>query len=1154
MCYNLHMSLETWTSEQKAAIEDNSHNLLVSAAAGSGKTAVLVEHIKKLVIEKHVNIDEMLVVTFTEAAASEMKAKIYKALKDSGLSNQIDRMGRSSISSFDSFAYSVVKRYYHIIGLDPSFSICDATKSALLKEEALDDLYEEMFDAKDREFLDFIDCYEERPGDKTIRDMISSLHNFLMSMPDPWAWLDNAVNFGDKNVDKYLSFAKTEILSLLKDARQYYQNVVDMLINANCLKESEKAKADVAYVDTHISEIELDTIKGFESLLNDKHRAVTIRNQSAEYLAIAESVKGIRTNVNACLKDAKALAEGLNKETLLKECEKLAPVLKIYAKLVKRFDEIYKLKKNLEKNMDFADIEHYALAILQNDLVSSEYREKFKYVFIDEYQDTNSVQEALIKKVVSEHNLFMVGDVKQCIYKFRLSEPELFVSHYNDYKSNKDPNNRVIDLNKNFRSKESIINVVNEVFSKIMNEKSCGIIYDDAAKLVKGTKYSGPISYDPAMFILNSQDENEIDNAISEFRKNEFAAAHAVSIIQKYYNKEIYDDKKEIKRPLEYKDMVVLLPAVRNVGEIYYKAFLDANIPVYLDRGEGYFDTLEIEVFLNLLRIINNRKQDIPLLSVLTYPVFGFSSEDLARVRIAFPEGSFSEAFFKYAETNEKAASFVEKLNLFSTESKILPLADFIFKLLLSTGYADFELAKNGGEQRLANLKALVDKAEKFEENNLSGLAGFIDFVEMLSRNKAKIDIGQAKTINESMNCVRIMTVHKSKGLEFPFVLVSGIAENLSGHGEKRNYIFHKDYGIALKLVNPKMRASTDTNIAKLIRLVKKKENLAERIRLLYVAMTRAQDILCFSAYTNAEEDKLNSKRNLVSGDLVNSKTYFDLLYPYIDSANVHIDNKNSLAALVAKNASSSSEFEKVLNCGWNEFHDPKVEEIMSYEYFDAPSNIKKKYSVSQIAEAARTGIEKLQFSCDDENLINVNDVPQFIEQSEHKLSGAERGTAYHTVMEHIPFTIEDKDIDSIKNFINGLADRNILSKAQADCVNPKKISAFFKSEIGKRAVSAKEIYKEAPFVMKHIYNGIEVLVQGTIDCYFEEDGEFVLVDYKSNYVDNDDKESSFEHLKEVYLPQLELYKEALEKITGKTVKQGVLYLFASGDALEIKA
>ena len=1149
------MSLEKWTDEQLVAITDSKHNLLVSAAAGSGKTAVLVERIKRLVIEEKVNIDEMLIVTFTEAAASEMKAKIYKALKEAGLSDQIDRMGRSSIGSFDSFAYSVIKRYYPLIDVDPSLSILDSTKEALLKEEALDDLYEEMFERKDEDFLHFLDCYEAKPNSPVVRDMILNLRNFIMAMPDPWGWLNGMLNSNGEIVEKYFELAKKEVIDLLEDSKEYYEKFAAILAYSDIAKAATAAASDVEYAQSLIDYIYSDAEKGLEFLSQDKHRAATMPRVGTcpEYDALKDSILPFRDNGLALRKEAKKLVLGLSRDVLSKEYSALVPELKILAKLTKRFDEIYSQKKLHEKVMDFSDVEHYALAILKNDLASEEYREKFKYVFVDEYQDTNSLQEALIKRIVRDNNLFMVGDVKQCIYKFRLSEPELFLEHYKDYKTGINPDNKLVDLNCNYRSKQSIIDAVNNIFSQIMNERSCGMEYAEAASLRKGSEYDGPISYNLKTYILNKADDEDLDEAVVNLQKHELAAAQAVSIIKEYYGKVIHDDKKNVDRPLSYKDMVILLPTIKNVGEVYYKAFLDANIPVYIERNEGYFNTLEIEVFLNLLRIIDNKKQDIPLLSVLTCPVFGFKSEDLAKVRMAQPEGPFYEAFFEYAKTDEKAGDFVNKLEEYSLEAKILPLADFIFNLLLKTGYADFESAKNGGSQRLANLKALVAKAERFEENNLSGLAGFVDFATMLAKRGGNIDFGQAKTINESMDCVRIMTIHKSKGLEFPFVLVAGISEKMIMLTHESDPCLHKEYGLALKLVSPNKDFSVDTHIAQLIRRQKKKEDLAEKIRLLYVAMTRAKDILVFSAYADASPEKTIERQTIKAGDLTKAKTYLDLIYSCLDNNDIKIIDKNYLASFITENAKADEDFARALAGGWAEAFDENVDRVMSYKYFDEPSIVKRKYSVSQIAEEARTGIEKHELSYEDDEPVKVNAVPKFVLGSAHNMSGAERGTAYHAVMEHIPFTSEGKDIDSIKAFIDSLVSSNILTIQQADCVNPWKIKEFFESDIGKRAIASKEIHKEAPFVMKHSYNGQEVLVQGTIDCYFEEGGDYVLVDYKSNYVDKNELEEAHKHLKESYLPQLALYKEALEKITGKTVKLGALYLFGTGETLVIE-
>jgi len=1146
-----------WTIEQQEAMTDFDHNLLVSAAAGSGKTAVLVERIINLIKEGKSNIDEMLIVTFTKAAAAEMREKIFRRLQEEGLDDQIERMGHADISSLDSFAFSIVKRYYYIIGVDPSLKTCDKTASALLKEEALDELFEKEFKNQSADFIYFLDCYDSSDdSDGAVRDMILRLHNFLMSMPHPWEYAEWAVNNGDELVLRYFDFAKERALLLLSKAIEYHRKFVGALESEGLDKLAAKAAEDLAYVEGLHAAIDQNPELGFELIL-EKHTAQRISLKKTALEARESEVKAYRDHAKDIIDGIKKSFGGLKLAQLRQEQAAMKRPISILFDLVKKFDDEFAEKKRLDKSLDFSDMNHFAISILENEDVCSEYKKQFKYIFIDEYQDTNSVQEAIITKIARENNLFMVGDVKQSIYKFRLAEPEIFMHYYCDYKSGKHEADKVIDLNMNFRSKANVIDSVNEVFSGLMTEESCGMVYDDAAALKKGSEYAGPIDYPVELRILNSGKRNDDDELVAELGKNELEALQAASLIKQYHGKLIHDDKTGQDRALDYKDMVILLRSTKYAGEVYYRTLLEADIPVYLDRSEGYFDSLEIQVFLNLLKIINNRKLDIPLLSVLCCPIFGFTANELAAVRIfgnealGKPKASFSEVFLEYSLINEKAGAFIRMLDELKKESEILPLADFIYGLLLKTGYGDFASSQNGGEQKLANLKALVDKAEKFENDNLSGLPGFIRFAEILAKNSKNIDIGPAKTLSESANCVRIMTIHKSKGLEFPFVLVSNLYGSNITKSDSKTYAFHKEFGCAIKPVNPESNTYTDTKLLSILNMKKSLEARAEEIRILYVAFTRAVDVLQFSACKPVTESSFAEKDTILPGDVESAKQLLDLVYPCIPKERVKYTNKNSLAAFKKQSAETKESFRAAMEKGFAEYKDKNISDFINYPYFSKEQAPKKKYSVSELAEKARTGMDHYTLSSEDENVYYF-ETPQFFAEEKHHLNAAEKGTAYHAVMEHIDFSAENKDIDSIKAFIMSLSESNIITRAQAEAINPYRIKAFFESDIGRRAMATNELHREAPFVIKHNYDGHSVLVQGTIDCYFEEGGKYVLLDYKSNYIDKDNKEEEFVRLKESYIPQLELYKEALE-ITGKPVKEAVLYLFGTGDVLSIE-
>lgn len=1136
-----------WTKNQTRAIDEKGTDLLVAAAAGSGKTAVLVERIRKLVIVDKISIDRMLVLTFTKAAASEMREKIFKSLLEEGLDDQIELLSRAHIGTFDSFALEIIKKYYHLIDLDPGVNIGDETRIEILKQEALDDLFEKHFKENDPAFLDFLDRYGETTESRAVREMILDMHAFLMPMPDPFAYVP--LKDGPDQVDKLMSLAQDRALEALYPARDRFKQVYDMMLDIKAEKLAAKAAMDLSIAESLIAAIEVDPETGFRALSDGfKFQTFTAtKEEKPAYEPIKEEIKELRDAAKKAVAKAKDSFAGLSKLTIAKETELMRPFVDMLFALTKEFDDIFTEKKLAEKLIDYSDCEHLALKILEFPEASDEYKEQFDCIFIDEFQDSNSVQFELLKRVSRGSNFFMVGDVKQSIYRFRKAEPDLFMTLYEKYKYDHD-GGEVVDLNTNFRSKESVIDVINLVFGKLMNKKTCGITYDSDAALVKGSPYDGPISYASKLYCISKDDADDIDDDIAELKDAELEAIKAVELIKKHHGQPIFDDKKGIERPLQYKDMVILMGSVRTDGEIFYKKLLDADIPVYLDRSEGYFDTLEIQVFLNLLRLIDNKKQDLPLLSVLSCPVFGFTVNELAEIRLLDREHTFADAFEKACdeaepELKEKCLKFRTKLDHYRHEKGIVPLDELLFDILRSSGYSDFTAAQNGGEQKTANLRALIDKAESYEKDNLSGLSGFISFIEMLMDKKMSIDMGQAGILSEDSDCVRIMTIHKSKGLEFPFVLVSRLGKDFTR--QDRNVIkpraFHKELGTALKLVDPAISSSYSPAALKLIREKNRQEDYAERIRVLYVAMTRAKDILLFTSCVKNLKPVYNERQ---------ASSFCDMLRFALPPEMTEIRDRSDISDISTGIKQSRAAFEKEIKEGYGTEGTVEYEEVkklIEYPYFPEQSKAKRKYSVSELATLIREGDVEKRLVVEGEE-----EIPLFIQGSFHKLTAAERGTAYHAVMEHLDFKKASASIDVIKETIRSLADKKIITEQMADAVDPAKIAAFFKTEIGRRAAEAAELSKESPFVMKYDYKGAEVMVQGTIDCWFEEAGDLILLDYKSNYIDPNDKEGSYEHMKELYMPQLALYKAALEKMSGRKVKEADLYLFSSDDSLRL--
>lgn len=1152
-----------FTQKQQEVIDSRNESLLVSAAAGSGKTSVLVERVIKL-LEGGVDLSRMLVVTFTNAAALEMKERIAARLGSSYVKH-------AHICTFHKFAIDLIQQYYHIIGINPAIKICDDYRQSLLKQNSMDELFEELFNKDDKDFIDFLNCYCSFKDNRNAKEMILQLSAFLESLPNPDEFISNLKNGNTIDAKQFEDFAKSSVLSSLKAVLDALNQTEELLLNpgtsgADPMKSlAAKVEDDIANLTAIYEDIEANGIASFGKLGGFSFTRMTKTNaEKSSFAFIEDQYELLHKSYTEGFKNIKSNFSGLTSELLSSELDAMKKPLKTLANLTESFIDKYNSKKKKENLVDFSDIEHFALKILENEEAREEIKASFDYIFVDEYQDSNLVQDSLIARIAKEDNLFMVGDVKQSIYKFRLAEPELFLSKYQDFKLGKVKKARAIDLNSNFRSKGLVIAFINKLFERIMTKESSGISYDEDASLREGVVYDGDKQYKPELYLCSSKsfEDEELDDEIKELESAEIEALNAVNIIKKYHGKTIYDAKKEVERPLEYKDMVILLRSTKNRGEIFYQALEAAGIPVYLERGEGYFDTPEIQLLVNLLKIIDNFQNDLALISVLAFPVFGFSSKDLADIRIFANEKdkddmSYSDAFMFYisnANTNlaESCKAFFEKIEYYRVMARSLPLADFIWTLLCESGIGSFAKALPGGAQRYANLKALVDKAASFEEEGMGGLYNFISYIEAISAGDRAVETGQAMILTEGLDAVRIMTIHKSKGLEFPFVLLAGLGSRFNRSVSRERLALHKDFGAAIKLVEPLKGLNYVPNCLKLINTKKEEEEFAETIRVLYVAMTRAKDILVCSAYTKDPSEWLLKSKYMTSAS--SCSNYLDMIGASFSAVDIIVPSAAELS-ITKEDKAICKEILDSLDSGFKlkeedkKISDEELIKRLSFDYSPEESSLKKqKYSVSEIAALSRSEEKDEPAAYNDGPSYAV---PSFI-GTEAVLNAAAKGTAYHKVMEMFDFKSEDTSPKAVSDLIKDLINRNLLTEAEGGALDPNRISKFFESDIGIRARRAEEIFKEKPFVLKTHFDDREVLVQGTIDCFFEEDGQYVLVDYKSNYIDASHLESEKERLREEYIPQLKLYKEALEKITGKTVKLAVLYLFGINDTIEI--
>ena len=1152
-----------WSDKQLRAIKSRGENLLVSAAAGSGKTAVLAERVRTLV-DECADLDRMLIITFTNAAAAEMRQRILRRVEH-------DLFTRTHISTFSKLSIEIYKQYYHVIDAPPGLAICDEYKEHMYKNEVLDEMFEDLFEADDAEFKEFLRHYCSPKNNEAARDMIKDLHRFIQSMPDPEAWLDKLGSGGFIDPERMYEEASGAVKERLQLALEDLRSAARILTSppvdgvAPMPVLAGKLSSYTGAVEAALAQLESgakDAVKQVPELARlSPERMAATKAEKAGYELVKDKVTALRNEAKTLVKKAADLANGLSPEAINGEKELLTVQLGRLCRLTKEFIRRYSKKKLDNGLMDFSDAEHFALRILDDPDVREEFRAAYDYIFVDEYQDSNLVQEELVNRLSRGNNVFMVGDIKQSIYKFRLAEPEIFLNKYKAYRSGQAPDSALIDLNMNYRSKKPVIDCINRIFEDLMTEQTVGLEYDEASRLHAGDTYEGPFLYDPELYIVSSATEDAEEKAagdgaaqeIVKLKDAELEALNAARILKEYHGKTI--DKKGVEAPLKWSDMAVLLRSAKNRAETYYKTFMEMGIPAYLERGEGYFDTPEIQVFLNLLRVTDNPRQDVPLISVMHFPSFGFTAAELAEIRIASKGNkelkAYYDALMAFAQgrtcegqeaLRNKSKAFLERLAAWRRKAAALPLADFIWELLSESGIMEFASALPNGRQREANLRSMTDRADTFEQESAGGIGDFVSYIELLASREQGIETGQASVISEADDVVRIQTIHKSKGLEYPFVLVAGMGTRLGGNSGSPAMKLHKNLGGSLKLKDPDSGVTATPLSYKLIEMQQAREELAEEIRVLYVALTRAKDILVMSGVTSKPEEHLG--RAISSSERFTK--FLNMVSPCMPARSMKTVTREELVR--PEDSGGAAEIRRGIRSGFavdEEKLPITVEELrerLSFDFSPDPEQLlKKKYSVSEIAEISRPELHQPAGQ------------PQKTAQPRRRvvrsgLDAVAKGNAYHKVMQHIPFTAEGKSAEEILRFMEGLRDRNILSEEELKAVDPGRIEAFFLSELGQRAVASPELHREAPFILRTQFEGRSVVVQGVIDCYFSEGDHYVLIDYKSGYMDPDDPEEIKALLRERYAVQLRLYKEALETLAEKKVSGSYLYLFGLND------
>ncbi len=1245
----------TWTDDQWKAIIARNKDILVAAAAGSGKTAVLVERIIQKIIsmEEPINVDELLVVTFTNASAAEMRHRIGEALekaidKDPGsrhLRKQLSLLNMASISTLHSFCMEVIRKYYYLIDIDPGFRIADETEAQLIRDEVIDELFEEEYGKKDNlAFFNLVDSFTSDRSDAALMDIVRSIYDFACSNALPENYLDSIVSMYDvKNTATIedLPF----IQALLFDIELQLEAAKEMINQGLELTKMPNGPAPRA-------ENFLDDIQVIDTLLFAHKDSWTTLYQAMQTWSFsrAKQVKGdhfnkeltekaqkLREKAKKKIQDIKEELFSRKPESFLRDMDEMRPLIETLVHLVKEFSIRFEKTKREKGLVDYADLEHYCLEILtegvtaEGEFLPSEaalaYRSHFNEVYCDEYQDTNMVQETILKLVTKDDeqtgNLFMVGDVKQSIYRFRLAEPHLFLDKYNRFTVDGSASGLRIDLARNFRSRKEVLDATNYIFKQIMGVKVGEIEYDEAAELRNGAPYPEDIPFPLELMLIDQKVEgadipadtdSETETDMTEFDRADLeqsqleARVIATKIKELVANSApVYNTKTKSQKPLMYRDVVILLRSMTWAPQII-EEFKQQGIPIYANLSTGYFEATEVSIMMSLLQIIDNPFQDIPLASVLRSPIVGLNEEELSKIRIHGKSGSFWEAVsaFCLSKEAEKTESFYEKVRAFfdllknwRSLARQGSLSELIWLLYRDTHFYDFVGGLPGGKQRQANLRALYDRARQYEQTSFRGLFRFLRFIErMIERGD---DLGAARALGEQEDVVRIMTIHSSKGLEFPVVFMAGMARNFNMMDIRKPFLLDKEYGFAAKYVNLEKRITYSSLPQIAFKRKKKMEMLAEEMRVLYVAMTRAKEKLYVTATLKDAMKKIEQWNDVSSHtewllkdyERASAMSYIDWIGPAL----VRHQNGDKLRMTSEKNvlipveitdhpsswkitivsAKEIQEQQSVVESVADDFLEKVqkselvpvestfAEEInarFTWEYpFQSAATHRSKQSVSEIKRMRETADEHSSTELVRRFKKSIIKRPKFMQ--EKQLSPAERGTAMHMAMQHVDLTKAVTE-EAIKEQLKWMVNNELLTSEQAGVIDGKLIVQFFNSDLGQRFFRAKAIHREIPFTLslpaREVYPNWKeadesVFVQGIIDCILEDEKGLVLIDYKSDGI-TDRYKGGFQQAKPIledrYRLQINLYTKAIEQIWKRNVAERYLFFFDGANILKL--
>ncbi|ARJ51406.1 helicase-exonuclease AddAB subunit AddA [Staphylococcus lutrae] len=1204
-----------WTDAQWESIYAKDQDILVAAAAGSGKTAVLVERIIQRILRDEIDVDRLLVVTFTNLSAREMKHRVEARIQQAALAdpsnqhlkNQRSKIHQAQISTLHSFCLRLIQQHYDVLEIDPNFRTASEVENILLLEQVIDDVLEKHYEQLDPTFVTLTEHISTDRDDSALRQIIKQLYHFSVAHPDPIEWLNT---LDQPYLERHLQQQYLDTLN--KYIRLYLEAAQDAIEEAyHQFEWVGDFPKHVTFISKHrdflrrvLAEPQIDKNRIAEYQLG---RMPTKPKDVKEDPMLDEAYdvfkmyyESFKNNMN----QIKTHFLGRDDETLLEELYQLAPRVNYLARLTKDVLHTFSQAKRARNILDFSDYEHFALQILRDgdgnpSEIAQAYREHFKEILVDEYQDTNRVQESIIASIKrgdeSNGNLFMVGDVKQSIYKFRQADPSLFIEKYQRFNQPEQPGGWRIDLSQNFRSRPAVLSTTNYLFTHMMDTEVGEIEYDDAAKLYHGASYDAVEL--PVQFNVLMVDQDR------EMTASEQEAHLIVQQVQTILEtKKVYDSKTQTYRPAQYKDIVILERSYSN-ARLVQQAFKDRDIPLFVNSKQGYFEQTEIRLMLSFLRTIDNPLQDIYLVGLMRSMIYQFTEDELAKIRVVAPQDNyFYQSIQHYLASDEAEPAIVAKLEKFLNDLAFYqdyslhhPVYQLIDQLFNDHYIIQYFSALIGGRGRRANLYGLFNKAVDFENSSFRGLFQFIRFIDqMIARGK---DFGEENVIGPNDNVVRMMTIHSSKGLEFPFVIYSGLTRQFNKSDLGKAVVLNQHAGLGLQYYDEAQGLFYPSLISMSIDLVNQKEMISEEMRLIYVAFTRAKEQL-FLIGTAKQEKELEvlasapiANQKLTVMDRFNAKNPFQLLYsvfskyqnsalqahqrfesdattlapvvkPHIQVQHLEaetvlpteqdlVDNQShSLEALEAKLASTPIDDQVA----------KQIEQQLLFEYpYQQAVQQASKQSVSELkrqleTEQADTNYERVrQYRLG----IATYDRPQFLQ--EVKYTAAEIGTLMHTVMQHLPFVEDGFTEQALNQFLTSLVERSIIPAEALQVIAVDEIQRFINSPLYARIAKSEERHTEVPFVVnQHEVEETNVstdasMIQGMIDLVFKENGHYYFVDYKTDALIRRRGISDAEMemmLKQKYRVQMQYYQRALETIL-KTPVNGYLYFFKYGE-LEI--